>query len=216
MPQKPPCATLHEFRGMESLMSRCMNCRRDVEGSMSRIGGRQLRKLRSLPECSPEKCTAFLLGVEEDAMRLHLSSMAWWRFSAAGECAADEVRRIMTGCKSREPGSGMAYMHRVLRVLSPLSQPQLSVWFGFDTLHQAASLFSGGVPYLIGSHCQRCRLYKLGCTDYDKIGANDCPLWDDPFVQGVAAVVKKAGGQWHDPCRWLDENGKATNEQKSS
>ena len=104
----------------------------------------------------------------------------------------------------------------MLRVLSPLSQPQLSVWFGFDTLHQAASLFSGGVPYLIGSRCQRCRLYKLGCTDYDKIGANDCPLWDDPFVQGVAAVVKKAGGQWHDPCRWLDENGKATNEQKSS
>lgn len=201
----PPCADVKQATDAEKIMARCVNCRCDVEKSMSRIGGRQLRKLRNLPECSPEKCTEFLRGVQDDALRLHLASMAWWRFSAACERAAEAVRRIMTACKSREPGSGADYMHSALRVLSPLSQVQLTAWFGCDSLYQAASIFSGSVPSLLGEHCQRCGLYKLGCTDYDKLGANECPLWNDRFVQGVASAVKKAGGTWSDPCAGIPD-----------
>jgi len=205
---RPPCAEVRDFRELAQLMAHCMNCRRDVEGSMSRIGGRQLRKLRSLDECSADKCTAFLMQVEDDSMRLHLSSMAWWRFSAAEDKAAEQVRRIMTACRSREPGYGTDYMHRALRVLSPLSPAQLAVWFGCETLYQAAALFSGDRPALMGKNCHRCRLYKLGCTDYDKLGADDCPLCDDKFVQGVALAVKRAGGVWRNPCNGMDDDGK--------
>ena len=204
----PPCAQSGTPGGFDKCMSHCMNCRRDVENSMSRIGGRKLRKLRSMEECSVGRCTAFLRTVQDDAMRLHLASMAWWRFSAVNEGVAESVRRIITACKSREPGSGQDYMHRALRVLSPLSQAQLSVWFGCENLYQAASLFVGNKPALLGAHCQACRLYKLGCTEYDRMGADDCPLWNDPFVQGVAATIKKDGGTWRDPCRGLDDNGK--------
>ena len=175
---------------------------------MSRIGGRQLRKLRAMPECAADRCVAFLKGVQDDAMRLHLASMAWWRFSAADDATASSVLRVLSGCTAKEPGSGADYMHRALRTLSPLTQAQLTVWFGCENLYQAASLFMGDRPVLLGQHCQRCRLYKLGCSAYDRIGADDCTLWSDPFVQSVAAAVRKDGGTWRDPCKGLDDNGK--------
>lgn len=186
-------------------MARCIHCRREVERSMSRIGGRRLRHMRSLKQCSAAECVSFLSAVERDALRLHLASMAWWRFSAASDRGAEAIRRVMVGCVSREPDSGTEYMHHALHVLSPLSQEQLAVWFGFENLHQAASLFSGGLPYAVGEHCRQCRLYKLGCTDYDKIGADDCPLWSDRFVQGVASAIRKAGGAWDDPCAGIPD-----------
>lgn len=172
---------------------------------MSRIGGRKLRRLRALRQCSADECVVFLGAVRDDALRLHLASMAWWRFSAACDKGAEAIRRLMVGCASREPDGGVEYMHDALRVLSPLSQEQLAVWFGFENLYQAASLFSGGLPDALGEHCKQCRLYKLGCTDYDKIGADSCPLWNDKFVQSVAAVIRKAGGVWHDPCRSVQD-----------
>ena len=202
-----PCEGAKAFRNLR-FMPRCLNCRREVEGSMSRIGGRQLRKLRAAEGCSAEECAAFLEGVQDDAMRLHMASMAWWRFSAAGENTAGPVLRVLSRCRAKEPGSGMDYMHRALRVLSPLSQAQLAVWFGCETLYHAAAIFSGDRPAMMGKHCHVCRLYKLGCDTYDRIGADDCVLWKDPFVQGVADVVKKAGGRWNDPCAGMGDDGK--------
>ncbi len=202
-----PCAGAKAFRNLR-FMPRCLNCRREVESSMSRIGSRQLRKLRTAEGCSAEECAAFLEGVQDDAMRLHLASMAWWRFSAAGENMAGPVLRVLSRCRAKEPGSGMDYMHRALRVLSPLSHEQLAVWFGCETLYHAATIFNGDRPALMGKHCHMCKLYKLGCDTYDRIGADDCVLWKDSFVQGVAGAVKKAGGGWNDPCAGIGDDGK--------
>lgn len=207
-PITPPCASAETCGCIEKFASRCMNCRRAVEGSMSRIGGRRTRKLRALEECSARRCVEFLVTVGEDVLRFHLASMAWWRFSAMGEGAAGPIMRVLSRCKSKEPGSGTAYMHRALRVLSPLTQAQLSVWFGFDNLYQAAALFSDDIPEMVGRHCRKCRLYRLGCTAYDRLWANSCTLWKDSFVQSVAAAIKKAGGSWHNPCRGIGGSGK--------
>ena len=37
------------------------------------------------------------------------------------------------------------------------------------------------------------------------LGADDCPLQGDRFVQDVAAAVKKAGGLWKNPCKGIKE-----------
>lgn len=204
---KLPCAGTRAFKGLRC-MPRCLNCRREVMASMSRIGGRMMRKLHAMEECSAARCVAFLEGVEEDAMRLHFASMAWWRFSSVGEGAAGPVLGVLRRCTAKEPGSGADYMRRALRTLSPLSRSQLSAWFGCENLYQAAALFIGDRPPMMGRHCPKCRLYKQGCDAYDRLGADDCPLWDDKFVQGVAAVVKKDGGAWRDPCNRVDDEGK--------
>ena len=178
---------------------RCMNCRRAVEASLSRISGRKLRRARSLAECSVARCVAFLNGIEDESMRLHLASMAWWRFSADSDGSADPLLRIMRGTRADIPQTGLDYVHRALKVLSPLSQTQLAVWFGCENLYQLVSAFIGDSPPVIGEHCSKCALYKQGCTTYDSLGADSCPFWGDAFVQSVAKTVSKAGG-WRNPC----------------
>lgn len=184
---------------------RCMNCRRDVESSLSRIGGRQLRKLRARDECSPSRCVEFLRGIGDDALRLHLASMAWWRFSAEKDGAAEPMRQVMEECRSCTIGSGTAYLHAALRALSPLSQNQLSAWFGCESLYRIVSLFSDAIPETEGEHCRKCHLYRMGCTDYYRIGADGCQHWRDPFVQKTAAAVKRNKGKWQDPCNGISE-----------
>ena len=92
------CESQCWMQDAEKCSVRCMNCRREVEASLSRIGGRQLRKLRAREECSPEKCVEFLRGIADESLRLHLASMAWWRFSAEkgdGKSFADYDEMIM-------------------------------------------------------------------------------------------------------------------------
>ena len=199
------CESQCWMQDAEKCSVRCMNCRREVEASLSRIGGRQLRKLRAREECSPEKCVEFLRGIADESLRLHLASMAWWRFSAEKGGAAEPMRQVMEECRARTIGSGTEYMHSAIRALSPLSQHQLSAWFGCDTLYGIVSLFSDDIPEMIGVHCNKCRLYKMGCTDYYRIGADDCQHWHDQFVQKTAAAVKKDGGHWRNPCGGITE-----------
>lgn len=180
-------------------LPRCLNCRRAVEASLSRISGRKLRKARALPECSVDRCVRFLNGIEDESMRLHLASMAWWRFSADSDGSADPLLRIMRGIQADIPQTGVDYVHRALRALSPLTPLQLSIWFGCENLYQVVSAFASDRGPMIGEHCSKCGLYKQGCTSYDSLGADTCPFWGDGFVQSVAKTVSKAGG-WRNPC----------------
>lgn len=188
---------------LKSGLPRCVNCRRAVEASMSRIAGRNLRKVRVLEECSAARCLEFLRGVKEEAMRLHLASMAWWRFSTDDAGAAEPILGLIRDARAEIPESGAAYMHRALRVLSPLTSTQLAVWFGCENLYQLATVFMGDRPPSVGRHCSKCGLYKQGCTAYSTLGANDCRLWRDAFVQNVAAAVSHAG-RWKNPCSGID------------
>jgi len=200
-----PCAGDGDFKGLERCLPRCLNCRREVEASLTRVAGRKLRQLRALPSCSAEKCLTFLQSITEPAMRLHLSSMAWWRFSSDGvEGVAEGVRKVMADCPPFAPEFGLAYLHRAFRALSRLSAEQISAWFGCDDVYQMAALFIGERPADVGKHCLKCKLYKMGCTAHGLLGADDCPFWNDAFVQGVAATVAKKAG-WKDPCKGIPE-----------
>lgn len=191
-----------------------MNCRRDVEESLTRVAGRKMRRLRGLPECSVARCADFLASIEDEGMRLHLSSMAWWRFSSDGSPdGIGRIRKIMTACRPFLPEFGEQYLHSVLRVLSPLSPEQLATWFGHENLYQIVELFSGERPEITGSHCTKCKLYRLGCTAYAMIGADDCPYWKDAFVQSVASAVSKAG-VWNNPCKGISDTPEAKGAKK--
>lgn len=196
---RPPCAA-----GDAGCMQRCMHCRREVEASMSRIARRKLRKIRAHDSCSVARCVTFLKSVADETMRMHLASMAWWRFSADDAPAASAVMRVMNACHASKPEEGRAYMHAAVRTLSPLSSEQLSAWFGCENLYQMAALFIGDIPPKLGKHCQKCRLYKQGCNSYGQLTADDCPFWDDSFVQAVAASVAKAG-EWRNPCKGIPD-----------
>jgi len=198
IPDDPNC--------MNSCMARCLNCRREVEASMSRIAGRGLRRARKSDECSVARCVAFLRGVKEEGMRLHFASMAWWRFSADNDGAGAPLLRIMRKSRAGMPEIGPDYMHRALVALSPLTPMQLSTWFGCDNLYQLASVFIEDRPVLTGEHCPKCWLYKNGCTAYNEIGADYCPLWRDEFVQNLARTITKAGG-WKNPCNGVTDAG---------
>lgn len=192
---------------IERCMPVCMNCRKAVEDSLTRVAGRRLRKMRAMPACSVARCVEFLKTVEDPKTRFHLASMAWWRFSSE-EVKADTsaIREVMTGChETQVPALCPDYCHRALRLLSPLSAEQMAVWFGCENLFQAARLFSGGIPERDGKKCRRCALFKMGCTMHGLLGADECPLWCDKFVQAVATVVKKAGGVWKNPCKNVKE-----------
>lgn len=190
----------------EQELKMCMNCRKAVEESLTRIAGRRLRRLRRNPECSVAKCVEFLNGIDDRALRFHLASMAWWRFSSDGGVENSEpVRTIMVESAIEKPAFGIPYMHSVLRLLSPLSQDQLTAWFGHDNLHQIASFYGGVGGWRDGVHCQKCRLYGQGCTMHNLLGADDCPLWDDEYVQRVAKAIDDADG-WHNPCREVKED----------
>jgi len=190
-------------------LTRCMNCRKAVEASMSRIAGRKLRRARKSDECSVARCVAFLRRVPDEPMRLHLASMAWWRFSADNDGVAAPLLKMMRALYARtsmpEPCSD--YMHRALRTLSPLTPLQLATWFGCDSLYQMAAVFTPDRPVVVGRYCAKCALYKQGCTAYNVIGADDCPLWEDEFIQQIARVVTKTGG-WRDPCKGVANDGR--------
>lgn len=188
---------------LTSCLSRCVNCRRELELSMSRLAGRKLRQTRLLDECSVERCVSFLQSIKEEAMRLHLASMAWWRFSADNAAGAEPLLDMIKASKAEVPDSGPAYMHRAIRALSPLSPTQLAIWFGCGNLYQLVDVFTGDRPQKVGRHCTKCGLYKQGCTTYNTLGADDCPFWRDAFVQKLASVLAKAG-KWHNPCRGID------------
>ena len=197
----------HSYANMERCMPTCMNCRREVEASMTRVGGRRLRKMRAMPSCTVDKCVEFLNTVEDSKTRFHLASMAWWRFSSE-EVKADTsaIREIMTACReTRVPTLCLDYCHRALKLLSPLSEEQMAVWFGCEDRFHAARLFSGGIEERDGRKCRKCALFKMGCTMHGMLGADDCPLQGDRFVQDVAAAVKKAGGLWKNPCKGIKE-----------
>lgn len=200
-----PCDGDPAFKGLSGFLPACINCRREVEASLTRVAGRKLRKLRLLPECSVARCAEFLSSVSDNSLRLHLSSMAWWRFSAENDSgAAEPVRRIMADCPPFPPEFGKDYLHLAMKELSRLNQAQISAWFGCDDVYHIAALFSGDRPERTGPHCQKCRLYKLGCTYHGMLGSESCPLWEDQFVQGVAAAVSRSGG-WNDPCRGVQD-----------
>ena len=186
-------------------LERCMNCRKAVEDSLTRVAGRRLRKLKRLPECSVKRLVQFLKTVKDRSLRFHLSTMAWWRFSQ-DDTGVDtsEIRKIMVASAIEKPAFGIAYMHEVLKLLSPLSAEQLTTWFGHESLHQVAA-FYGGVSFdRDGVNCGKCRLYGQGCTLHNLLGADDCPLWSDRYVQDVAKAIAKAG-KWKDPCRGVKE-----------
>ena len=176
---------------LESGLARCVNCRREIEASLSRIAGRKQRQARVLEECSIDRCVAFLRGVKEEAMRLHLASMAWWRLSAGDGRAAEPIRTLMLNARAELPDSGAAYTHRVLRVLQPLSRTQLSAWFGCENLYQLVHAFADTVPPEVGSHCGKCGLYRHGCTEYGMLTANKCRLWKDETIQRIARTWQK-------------------------
>lgn len=199
------CAT-GDQNCLTGCLARCVNCRAEVEASMSRIAGRKLRRAMKSDECSVARCVAFLRGVEEEGMRLHFASMAWWRFSADNDGAAAPLLRIMRKSRADMPPIGVDYMHRAIRALSPLTPMQLATWFGCDNLYQLAAVFIEDRPNMAGIHCTRCALYKQGCSAYNVIGADDCPLWNDEFVQQVAREIAKAG-QWKDPCKGITPKG---------
>ena len=163
-----------------------------------------MRQVRALEECSVQRCVAFLEGIKDEAMRLHLAAMAWWRFSVDDKGAAGPLLELAKNARAEVPDSGASYMHRALRTLSPLTHSQLSAWFGCDNLYQLVDVFVGDRPQVVGKHCTRCGLYKQGCTAYSTLGADNCHLWRDEFVQKVAAVIAKAG-RWHNPCRGIDQ-----------
>ena len=186
-------------------LTMCMNCRKAVEDSLTRVAGRKLRRLKRMPECSIARCVEFLRGVGDRALRFHLASMAWWRFSQDDMGVnTSALRELMAGSAIEKPAFGISYMHEVLRLLSPLSPEQLTTWFGHDNLYQVAA-FYGGVSFSQdGKNCHKCRLYGQGCTAHNMIGADDCALWKDKYVQDVAKAISKAG-RWNDPCKNIKE-----------
>lgn len=195
------------FAALEQGLPICMNCRKAVEASLTRVAGRRLRKLRALPSCTVAKCVAFLKTIEDPKTRFHFASMAWWRFSSE-EVGANTagIRAVMADChETQVPALGMDYCHRALKLLSPLAAEQMAVWFGCENLFQAARLFSGGIQERDGEKCRKCALFKMGCTMHGMLGADDCPLQGDRFVQDVAAVIKKANGAWKNPCKKVKE-----------
>lgn len=203
--ERRQCDGHPDFSDVQRCMPVCMNCRKAVEESLTRVAGRRLRKLRRLPSCSVETCAEFLKGVDDAEMRFHLATMAWWRFSADEKgTKADQIRAVMAACSVKKPSFGPEYMHRALKTLSPLTEEQLSVWFGCDSLYQVAALFNGEADDRIGPHCGKCRLLKTGCSAATLGRAADCTLWNDAWLQGVAGAVTKAGG-WKDPCKSVKE-----------
>lgn len=185
-----------------SQLARCVHCRREMEASLSRIEGRRARQARGFDECSVAKCIEFIRGIDDEAMRMHLASMAWWRFSTDSSGIADPLLAIAKSSRATVPEYGEDYMHRVVKTLSPLSMAQLSVWFGCNTLYSLVDAFMGEHPDIVGEHCQQCGLYRHGCDASRMLWANDCQLWKDKFVQEVAGVVSKDMG-WRDPCRGM-------------
>lgn len=205
-PAIPPCPIGEICKAHEKCAQMCVNCRRDVHASMTRAAGRKLRKLRALPECSVDKCVEFLNSVPQLHLRKHLASMAWWRFSADEDARnADAVQAVMAACPPSRLEFTTEYLHQAMRALSRLSQTQISAWFGCDNVYQIAELFSGDRPVLVGPHCAKCRLYRLGCTAHGTLGAELCTLWEDKFIQSVAASVRKSG-EWRDPCKDIPES----------
>lgn len=183
----------------------CMNCRKAVEESLARVAGRKLRKLKRRPECSVFRCVGFLNTIQDRALRFHLASMAWWRFSSDKDGdAPDAIRAVMNECTVHQPEFCTEYMHGVLKALSPLTPEQLVAWFGHENVFQIAAFYSGLEFDKDGKHCRKCRLYRQGCTMHGLNGADDCPLWKDEFVQGVAKAVAKAG-LWRNPCKDVKE-----------
>ena len=201
-PDKAPCEGDASFtQQITNVLPTCMNCRKMVEDSLTRLAGRRLRKLKRSPACSAQTCVSFLKGVDDEAMRFHLASMAWWRLSAdESHGTAAPIRAVMLSCRITTPEFGLDYVHRALAILTRLDAEQLACWFGCDTPYQVMRTFLGDRETRVGSHCGKCRLLKQGCTDAGTIGADDCPLWNDPVAQGVAAAVAKDGG-WRNPMR---------------
>lgn len=183
-------------------LPRCVNCRRELEASMSRIANRKMRQMRSMDECSIGRCLAFVRSIKDEAMRMHLASMAWWRFSADSSGVAGPLLDIARNSRAEVPDYGPDYMHRVLKVLSPLTEAQLSTWFGCTDLYHLVDAFMEDRPAVIGINCAKCGLYKQGCTTYNMLGADECQLWNDEFVQAVAGVVSKTG-KWSDPVKGI-------------
>lgn len=208
-----PCESCRQTL-FDRIIPRCLNCRREVESSLTRMAGRRLRKIRKMPSCTVGKCSEFLLSVGDPELRLHLAAMAWWRFSSDGEeSTAKAIQRIMEACPAFKndggPSFGEDYMQRAIRAISPLTTEQITAWFGCDDVYKMASLFYGERPTQVGKHCLRCRLYKAGCTAHGLLGADDCPFWNNPFVQGIARAVVKNGG-WRDPCAWVEKTTRRT------
>lgn len=203
-PERRPCDGHSAFAAVQRCMPVCMNCRKAVEDSLTRVAGRRLRRMRAIPSCSIEKCAAFLRSVQDREMRFHLATMAWWRFSADGADGTTEpIRSVMANCNVGNPEFGTTYLHTALKALSKLTPEQLTVWFGCENLYQIAALFSGEIPDRLGPHCRKCRLFKMGCTAATLGRASDCTLWDDRWLQGIAETVAKDG--WKDPCKNVKE-----------
>lgn len=202
----PTPETRPECRG---ILPQCINCRREVEDSMARAVRGRMRTLRKSDLCRPSECVRFLKKVKDDDVRHHLACMAWWRMSTFTD--SDEVRgivEVMQGNRAPVREFGPEYMHRAITALSPLKPEQLSVWFGFENLYQAVSLYMGEKSEERGVHCQNCLLFKQGCTDYGRKGVENCRLWQDKFIQAVAGVVA-ADKKWDNPCSKIPKELKA-------
>ncbi len=180
-------------------MQACVNCRREVMASKSRVAKRMQRRMLSLPECSPDRCAEYLATVADDKMRRHFAAMAWWRFSADPKFDASPVLTVLHGCKAVDiPPSGADYLHAALRELSRLTQEQLSSWFGFGSLYELATLFAEDEDGTVPPACHGCPLLRMGCTAYGTRKAETCWFRRDAMLQHVARRIAE-DGSWDDP-----------------
>lgn len=179
-------------------MQACINCRREVMDSKSRVAKRIQRRRLARPECSPERCAEYLATVTDEKMRRHLAAMAWWRFSAEQKLDASPVLAMLRGCKAVDiPPSGADYLHAALRELSRLTWEQISSWFGFSNLYEMAVLFARDEDGEVPSSCHGCPLLKMGCTDYNTNKAASCWFRDDEMLRHAAHQLST--GAWNAP-----------------
>lgn len=180
-------------------MQACVNCRREVTESKSRLAKRAQRRALARPECSPESCVAYLSTVADAKMRRHFAAMAWWRFSADPKRYDPKpVLAALRECGASDiPARGLDYLHAALVELSRLTREQVSAWFGVESLYDIATLFATDETGDVPRACAGCGLLRLGCTAYTTSRAETCPFRDDAVLQGVARRVAETG-RWGD------------------
>lgn len=176
-------------------MQACINCRREVTESKSRLAKRAQRRALGRPECSPESCVAYLATVSDAKMRRHFAAMAWWRFSADPKRYDPKpVLAALRECGASDiPERNADYLHAALVELSRLTREQVSAWFGVESLYDIATLFATDETGDVPMACAGCGLLRLGCTAYATSRAEACPFRDDAVLQAVARRVSETG-----------------------